>query len=206
MKKLDVKTMVTCAALIAAAIVLSRFLSINAWNLKIGFTFVPVFLAAYLYGPLGGAIVGGIADFLGATLFPIGAYFPGFTLTCVLTVASEKTDTATYFNCCRNRTTDLRTANQYLLDFCFIRIPVRSTAGYKICTVSDHDPGRVYHYRNPQQIAGTLQKCADTCSIKPETRVGSPLRCSRTITWGHVLLQASCSDRSGKMEECKRER
>ena len=50
MKKLDVKTMVTCAALIAAAIVLSRFLSINAWNLKIGFTFVPVFLAAYLYG------------------------------------------------------------------------------------------------------------------------------------------------------------
>ena len=77
--------MVTCAALIAAAIVLSRFLSINAWNLKIGFTFVPVFLAAYLYGPLGGAIVGGIADFLGATLFPIGAYFPGFTLTCVLT-------------------------------------------------------------------------------------------------------------------------
>ena len=85
MKKLDVKTMVTCAVLIAAAIVLSRFLSINAWNLKIGFTFVPVFLAAYLYGPLGGAIVGGIADFLGATLFPIGAYFPGFTLTCVLT-------------------------------------------------------------------------------------------------------------------------
>ena len=55
MKKLDLKAMVTCAALIAAAIVLSRFLSINAWNLKIGFTFVPVFIAAYLYGPIGGA-------------------------------------------------------------------------------------------------------------------------------------------------------
>ena len=76
--------MVVCAALIAAAIVLSRFLSINAWNLKIGFTFIPVFLAAYLYGPIGGALVGGVADLLGATLFPIGAYFPGFTLTCVL--------------------------------------------------------------------------------------------------------------------------
>ncbi len=84
MKKLDVKTMAVCAALIAAAIVLSRFLSINAWNLKIGFTFIPVFLAAYLYGPIGGALVGGVADLLGATLFPIGAYFPGFTLTCVL--------------------------------------------------------------------------------------------------------------------------
>ena len=84
MKKLDVKAMVVCAALIAAAIVCSRFLSINAWNLKIGFTFITVFLAAYLYGPVGGALVGGVADLLRATLFPIGAYFPGFTLTCVL--------------------------------------------------------------------------------------------------------------------------
>ena len=82
MKKIDLKAMVTCAALIAAAIVLSRFLSI-----KIGFTFVPVFIAAYLYGPIGGAVVGGIADFIGAILFPIGAYFPGFTLTCVITGA-----------------------------------------------------------------------------------------------------------------------
>lgn len=84
MKKMDVKAMVVCAVLIAAAVVLSRYLSINAWNLKIGFTFIPVFLAGYLYGPIGGAIVGGVADLLGATLFPIGAYFPGFTLTCAL--------------------------------------------------------------------------------------------------------------------------
>lgn len=85
MKKTDTKVMVVSAILIAAAIVLSRFLSINAWNLKIGFTFVPVFVAAFLYGPAAGALVGGIADFLGAILFPIGPYFPGFTLTCVLT-------------------------------------------------------------------------------------------------------------------------
>ncbi len=84
MKKIDVKTMVSCAVLIAAAIVLSRFLSINTWNLKIGFTFIPVFLAGYLYGPVKGALVGGIADLLGAILVPIGAYFPGFTLTCAL--------------------------------------------------------------------------------------------------------------------------
>ncbi len=84
MKKIDVKTMVSCAVLVAAAIVLSRFLSINTWNLKIGFTFIPVFLAGYLYGPVKGALVGGIADLLGAILVPIGAYFPGFTLTCAL--------------------------------------------------------------------------------------------------------------------------
>ncbi len=76
--------MVVCAVLIAAAIVFSRFLSINAWNLKIGFTFIPIFLAGYLFGPVKGALVGGVADLLGALLFPIGAYFPGFTLTCAL--------------------------------------------------------------------------------------------------------------------------
>ncbi len=85
MKKFTVKKMVHMAMLIALAVVLSRFLSINAWNLKIGFTFVPVFLAAYLYGPATGALVGAIADILGAMLFPIGAYFPGFTLTCAAT-------------------------------------------------------------------------------------------------------------------------
>ena len=84
MKKIDVKTMVSCGVLVAAAIVLSRFLSINTWNLKIGFTFIPIFLAGYLYGPFKGALVGGIADLVGAILFPIGAYFPGFTLTCAL--------------------------------------------------------------------------------------------------------------------------
>ncbi len=67
--------------LIAADIILSRFLSFNAWNLKIGFSFLPVALGGILFGPLGGAIVGAVGDFLGAILFPIGAYFPGFTAT-----------------------------------------------------------------------------------------------------------------------------
>lgn len=77
MKKLDVKAMVVCAALIAAAIVCSRFLSINAWNLKIGFTFIPGFLAAYLTDLVAGHSSAGVADLLGATLFPI-ALLPGF--------------------------------------------------------------------------------------------------------------------------------
>lgn len=73
------------AVLTAMEIVLSRFLSINTWNLKIGFSFVPIVVAAMLYGPLGGACVAGMGDFLGANLFPIGAYFPGYTVTAVLT-------------------------------------------------------------------------------------------------------------------------
>ncbi len=85
MKKINTKMLVTAAILIALNIVLSRFLSINAWNIKIGFTFISLFVAAYFYGPVLAAIVAGLGDFLGATLFPIGAYFAGFTLTAVLT-------------------------------------------------------------------------------------------------------------------------
>ncbi|MBR4142523.1 MAG: folate family ECF transporter S component, partial [Firmicutes bacterium] len=41
--------------------------------------------AAILLGPVEAAVCGGLADFLGATLFPIGTYFPGFTATAALT-------------------------------------------------------------------------------------------------------------------------
>lgn len=80
----DTKTIVILGLLIGMEIILNRFLSINAWNIKIGFSFVPIVIAAILFGPIHAAIVGGLGDFLGAILFPIGAYFPGFTFTAVL--------------------------------------------------------------------------------------------------------------------------
>ena len=48
---------------------------------------MPIAIAAMILGPVKGGIVGATADFLGAVLFPIGAYFPGFTLTAFLTGA-----------------------------------------------------------------------------------------------------------------------
>lgn len=83
-RKFDTKMLVTAALLIAMQIILSRFLSINAWNLKIGFAFTAVFVAAYLYGPWFSAVVAVIADVVGASLFPSGAFFPGFTVTAML--------------------------------------------------------------------------------------------------------------------------
>lgn len=74
------------ALLTAAAIVLSRLVPvINLWNTKIDFSFAAVMLAACILGPVGGLAVGGLADFIGAILFPIGAYFPGFTATAAIT-------------------------------------------------------------------------------------------------------------------------
>ena len=80
MKKLDTRSITALGLLVAVEIVLSRFCSINAWDLKIGFSFLPVAVAAMRLGPLEAAV----SDFVGAVLFPIGAYFPGFTLTAFL--------------------------------------------------------------------------------------------------------------------------
>lgn len=82
--RFDTKSIVIMGVLTATEIILSRFVSINAWNIKIGFSFVPIAIAAMLLGPVKGGIVGALGDFLGAVLFPIGVYFPGFTLTAFL--------------------------------------------------------------------------------------------------------------------------
>ena len=84
MPRLKTRELTLMALLTALEIVLSRFLSISAWNTKIGFAFVPVVIAALLLGPLKAGLVAALADFLGALLFPVGPYFPGFTLTAFL--------------------------------------------------------------------------------------------------------------------------
>ena len=78
--------MAILAMLVALEVVLSRFLSVYiTQNLKFGFNFIPIAVAAYLYGPIASTLVGAMGDFIGAMLFPVGAYFPGFTLTAALT-------------------------------------------------------------------------------------------------------------------------
>lgn len=81
------EALVYLAVLTAAQVVLSRFLSVQLWNLKFGFSFVPVMLAAYLYGSVGAACVYGLGDLIGAIVFPQGTFFPGFTLTAVISGA-----------------------------------------------------------------------------------------------------------------------
>ncbi len=81
---INTKVLVIMALLIAMEVILNRFLSVNAWNIKIGFSFIPVVFAAMFFGPIHAALVGGLGDLIGAVLFPIGAYFPGFTLSAAL--------------------------------------------------------------------------------------------------------------------------
>lgn len=83
-RRLNVQTIATIAILLAAQIILSRFLSVPTPITKISLSFLPVVIAARKYGPIEAAVVAGLGDFLGAILFPIGPYFPGFTLVSVL--------------------------------------------------------------------------------------------------------------------------
>lgn len=81
----NVNQLVIMGALIAMDVILRRFLSINTPITRIGFAFVAEAIAAIVLGPLQAAAVGGIADFIGAIVFPSGPFFPGFTLTAVAT-------------------------------------------------------------------------------------------------------------------------
>ena len=84
--KMSAKSVSAVGILVAMEIILARF-SIHTWNLKIGFSFVPIVVAAIFYGPIAAGLVGAIGDVISAVLFPVGAYFPGFTLTAFLTGA-----------------------------------------------------------------------------------------------------------------------
>ena len=75
---------VTLSVLVALQVVLTRFCSFNAWNVRIGLGFTALVIAAIFYGPAAAAVVGGLGDFIGSIAFPTGSYFPGFTLTQIL--------------------------------------------------------------------------------------------------------------------------
>lgn len=83
-KQAAIQRLAISGMLLALDVVLTRFGSVNLWDRRIGFSFVAVALAAYLYGPWTAALVHGASDAIGAVLFPVGAYFPGYTLTAAL--------------------------------------------------------------------------------------------------------------------------
>ena len=77
----------TCLALLTAMqIILARYLAIPVTeSMRFTTSFIPVVIAARRFGVVGGMAVYGVGDFLGAIIFPAGgAFFPGFTVTAVV--------------------------------------------------------------------------------------------------------------------------
>lgn len=78
------KKIILSSMLLALLIVLSRFLSIETQFLVLSFGFVPIMLSAVWLGPKYSSVIAGLGDLIGAILFPFGAYFPGFTLSAII--------------------------------------------------------------------------------------------------------------------------
>ena len=56
--KLTTREITTLGLLVALEIVLARFCSIQAWNLRIGFSFLPIAMASIRFGPIPAAMAG----------------------------------------------------------------------------------------------------------------------------------------------------
>jgi len=83
--KIDTRKLAVSAMLITLDLVLTRMLAINTPLMKIGFGFVAVAVSAMLYGPFWAMLTAALGDIVGALLIPVGAFFPGFTLTAAVT-------------------------------------------------------------------------------------------------------------------------
>lgn len=79
------RSLAVSGLVIAADVVLTRLLAVNTPIMKISLGFFAVAVCAALYGPAHAAICAALSDLLGSLLFPVGAYFPGFTVTAAVT-------------------------------------------------------------------------------------------------------------------------
>lgn len=80
-----VKKILFISFMIAATIVLTRFLSIRTPILTISFSFVPIIFTSIILGYKHSILVSVVADIIGALLFPNGAFFIGYTISALLT-------------------------------------------------------------------------------------------------------------------------
>ncbi len=85
-----IKQLTLSAMFIVLFVILNRFatLTIPAFGvnafLRVGFSSIVIVMASLILGPIYGTVIGGIGDFIGAMIFPIGAYFIGYTISYAL--------------------------------------------------------------------------------------------------------------------------
>ncbi len=78
------KKIILTAFFLAMLIILSRFLSIKTPIVKLSFGFVPTMLCAIWLGPKWTVLLNVLGDIIGATLFPTGPYFIGYTISTAI--------------------------------------------------------------------------------------------------------------------------
>ena len=78
------KKIILTAVLLTMQIILSRFLSVKTPIIKISFAFVPTMLCAIWLGAKWTVCLNVLGDVIGATLFPTGPYFVGYTISTAI--------------------------------------------------------------------------------------------------------------------------
>jgi len=86
---LIIKRAIYISLLAGLSIVLTRMLSIRIpiggiEGVRIGFGPLPIIIASILFGPIEGALCGGLSDFLGYFINPMGPYIPAFTIISMI--------------------------------------------------------------------------------------------------------------------------
>ena len=82
----NIRSIVITALFIAIAIVLNTVLRIDVtqYKTRVTFGFLCIGTIGMLFGPAMAMIAGFVTDFLAASIFPMGPYFPGHALTAIL--------------------------------------------------------------------------------------------------------------------------
>ena len=140
--KMSVKSISIIGILVAMEIILVRF-SIHTWNLKIGFSFIPVVVAAIFYGPVTAGLVGAIGDIMGSTPVSGWSIFPGIYIDGVchrhdLWILFKKKPVCTKCSPCSTLCTDFcKPVYDYILDF----IPIWKSLLGIVCNKDLSDSG-----------------------------------------------------------------
>ena len=81
-----IQTIAFCGIMCALAVVINQLTTINIGSyIRISFAELPNRVVEFLFGPAIGAIFGGILDVVKFMFNPTGPFFPGFTITSILT-------------------------------------------------------------------------------------------------------------------------
>lgn len=81
----SLRTVIMCGLFAAIAIVLGCMTTVDIGPyIRIGFSGIPNRVVDFLFGPVTGAVFGGVLDILKFIIKPSGTFFPGFTFDAML--------------------------------------------------------------------------------------------------------------------------
>ncbi|MCF0129147.1 MAG: folate family ECF transporter S component [Pseudobutyrivibrio sp.] len=81
----NTRVLTICALILALSAILGMFKIPITSLIEIRLGSLPLAVAGSLFGPVIGGIIGGLSDILAFIVKPTGPFFPGFTLSTVLT-------------------------------------------------------------------------------------------------------------------------